>query len=458
MNMMEPRGTPVRNGDRTYSRRGSLAATPGSRVPSGSPASPLVDGRLMAMDGDVVSVGDVVRTRSGQRGVVRFVGTVQGRRGTFCGIELVDECRGAGKNDGSVNGISYFSVSHPQSGLFVPQGSVVKLSEAADAVPASPSPGDSGVDLVSMREDEQVSKLREQLAQAQLGMEHAVQDKDASLAEVSAMLEELQNQIRLLEEGNESLEADNAGLRERLRDRDDKLNTMRHERDAKSAEFQETLRAVERSAEEVASIYEEKLATAMAELARVPAAPEADGAAEKLGHMQAMHADLEKALTIAQKSLRALEQENEQLQQSQRALQDEVKQQHGTIQSLEAQLLQERQRPRKAMEELNGVDAHATERLRQENRSLLQQLHALQARTMAAENKIGPSPRASPRGSSAQNTESRRASMATRAAGGKSPWCEMCNTDEHDILNCEIVFGTTVGGAEVPQERPYEHF
>lgn len=54
--------------------------------------------------GDDVTVGDAVEVPGGMNGTVRFVGSVQGKKGVFAGIELSREFAARGKNNGDVDG------------------------------------------------------------------------------------------------------------------------------------------------------------------------------------------------------------------------------------------------------------------------------------------------------------------------------------------------------------------
>lgn len=54
--------------------------------------------------GPDVAVGDVVDVPGGLTGVVRFVGSVAGRKGVFAGVELHAEFASRGKNNGDVDG------------------------------------------------------------------------------------------------------------------------------------------------------------------------------------------------------------------------------------------------------------------------------------------------------------------------------------------------------------------
>lgn len=54
--------------------------------------------------GDDVSVGDAVDVPGSMHGVVRFIGSVRGKKGVFAGVELDQEFAARGKNNGDVDG------------------------------------------------------------------------------------------------------------------------------------------------------------------------------------------------------------------------------------------------------------------------------------------------------------------------------------------------------------------
>ena len=54
--------------------------------------------------GGDVDVGDAVDVPGNMQGTVRFVGPVQGKKGTFAGVELDAEFAARGKNSGDVDG------------------------------------------------------------------------------------------------------------------------------------------------------------------------------------------------------------------------------------------------------------------------------------------------------------------------------------------------------------------
>ncbi|PIA92785.1 hypothetical protein CB0940_04617 [Cercospora beticola] len=72
------------------------------------------------MDGEGLEVGDVVNVPGDMFGIVKFVGSVRGKNGTFVGVELDKDFAARGKNDGDVDGTQYFRTSVPGAGIFLP--------------------------------------------------------------------------------------------------------------------------------------------------------------------------------------------------------------------------------------------------------------------------------------------------------------------------------------------------
>lgn len=125
-----PDSTTSSAGDVQSSRKGSLAApTPSSlaAIPDASESyglntvlshsssetrkmAPATPGRggagagAGAGAGDDFFVGDRVEVPGNMHGTVRFVGSVQGKKGTFAGVELHPDFAARGKNSGDVDG------------------------------------------------------------------------------------------------------------------------------------------------------------------------------------------------------------------------------------------------------------------------------------------------------------------------------------------------------------------
>ncbi|KAI1072619.1 hypothetical protein LB507_003147 [Fusarium sp. FIESC RH6] len=98
---------------------------------------PTTPGRSQAVN---VALGDIVDVPGGMHGVVRFVGPVQGKKGVFAGVELDEEFASRGKNDGDVDGVSYFSTDIPGAGIFLPAAKALPRSgEPIPSFPITPS-------------------------------------------------------------------------------------------------------------------------------------------------------------------------------------------------------------------------------------------------------------------------------------------------------------------------------
>lgn len=62
------------------------------------------DTTMVGADGREIEVGDTVDVPGGMHGVVKFIGGVRGKKGTFAGVELAKEYASRGKNGGDVEG------------------------------------------------------------------------------------------------------------------------------------------------------------------------------------------------------------------------------------------------------------------------------------------------------------------------------------------------------------------
>ncbi|KXH67947.1 CAP-Gly domain-containing protein [Colletotrichum salicis] len=109
----------------SYAYNSVLAESPDRKMP---PATP---GRA----GTDFVLGDVVEVPGNMLGTVRFIGSVDGKKGTFAGVELHPEFSQRGKNSGEVEGVSYFTTTLPGAGIFLPLNKAVRR----DSPPGSSS-------------------------------------------------------------------------------------------------------------------------------------------------------------------------------------------------------------------------------------------------------------------------------------------------------------------------------
>ena len=61
----------------------------------------------MGADGRDIGLGDLVDVPGGMHGVVKFVGSIHGKKGVFAGVDLSREYAARGKNDGTVDGYAH---------------------------------------------------------------------------------------------------------------------------------------------------------------------------------------------------------------------------------------------------------------------------------------------------------------------------------------------------------------
>lgn len=86
-------------------------------------------------------VGDTVNVPGGMHGTLRYVGSVEGKKGTFAGVELAGEYASRGKNSGDVDGKHYFRTAVPGGGIFLPVDKAEKrLSNSSSTSTQSTKP------------------------------------------------------------------------------------------------------------------------------------------------------------------------------------------------------------------------------------------------------------------------------------------------------------------------------
>lgn len=88
---------------------------------------------------DDIRVGDQVNVPGGMYGTVKFLGVVDGKPGRFAGIELATEHAARGKNNGDVDGRSYFTTTVPGAGIFVPINNSKYVTKRNVVTPPTPS-------------------------------------------------------------------------------------------------------------------------------------------------------------------------------------------------------------------------------------------------------------------------------------------------------------------------------
>ncbi|GAA6044179.1 hypothetical protein JCM8097_007224 [Rhodosporidiobolus ruineniae] len=83
-------------------------------------------------------------------GTLRFVGEIEGKAGTWGGVELDEQFAGQGKNDGSVAGTQYFACP-PACGLFLAMSKIIAKPKAAPPLSSTSRASMTAKDLAARR-------------------------------------------------------------------------------------------------------------------------------------------------------------------------------------------------------------------------------------------------------------------------------------------------------------------
>ncbi|KAF8530397.1 hypothetical protein BU17DRAFT_36275 [Hysterangium stoloniferum] len=105
----------------TSARVGTYTFTPRASTSTNTsrPESRQSDARVKGGKDRTFEPGEAVRIESlGMEGTLRFLGSIAGKPGVWAGVELAPGFAGRGKNDGTVDGVSYFTCA-PKCGVFV---------------------------------------------------------------------------------------------------------------------------------------------------------------------------------------------------------------------------------------------------------------------------------------------------------------------------------------------------
>lgn len=192
-------------------------------------------------------------------GTLRYHGHIQGKTGMFGGIELIGPLAASrGKNSGDVDGIQYFDVAVPLTGLFIPwerlKSANPQLERDMSGRMSRQSSGSSrqlnvpkrSAQSTPERQSESDSKREIQLYKRQI---ETLQDE---AREKTDILAELQKTVAQLEPLLEEYERD-------LEDKDRKLAKQRAEFEKARENWRESMDLMSSTQQETELFYEEKL-------------------------------------------------------------------------------------------------------------------------------------------------------------------------------------------------------
>ncbi|QPG75635.1 hypothetical protein FOA43_002992 [Brettanomyces nanus] len=143
-------------------------------------------------------IGSLVRVQGGHEALLKYIGPVKNKQGTFAGVELQGELQDRGKNSGDANGIRYFDTAVPMSGLFIPfwkllqmngvRESPERMNMSAPRSLRSPTP-------MRMERDEEIEHLRDEIESLKVQNGEITNNMrlyEQKLAERSKILQELE--------------------------------------------------------------------------------------------------------------------------------------------------------------------------------------------------------------------------------------------------------------------------
>ncbi|KAL7663554.1 hypothetical protein ABC855_g3843 [[Candida] zeylanoides] len=261
------------------------------------------------------------------QGILRYVGEIEGKSGMFGGLELLGPMAASrGKNSGSVDGVEYFEVKTPQTGLFVPierlkvanpqlsrppsvasargyersrppsRPSRPQSRQSASGAPGGPgapgrtasggagaagaagvAEGDVGAAAALQRQlghaESKLAAVESQLAEAERQLSKLRGDHQRSVSEMEhkmGILNELQGTVEALQPVLEGYERE-------IADKDARAAKQRHEFERAREEWRESLELLSSTQQEAEQYYEREIGALRRELAAV-AAGDADAA------------------------------------------------------------------------------------------------------------------------------------------------------------------------------------
>lgn len=190
-------------------------------------------------------------------GILRYYGPIDGKAGVFGGIELIGPLASSrGKNSGDVDGVRYFDVKVPQTGLFIPwerlRSSNPQLDSGTGGRISRLSSGNGRQLLIAKRSTQSTPEKTRDSRQETMFYKQQYEALKEESEKKSAILAELQRTVAELEPLLEEYERD-------LQERDKKLAKQRAEFERARENWRESMDLMSSTQQETELFYEEKL-------------------------------------------------------------------------------------------------------------------------------------------------------------------------------------------------------
>ncbi|EPX70548.1 CLIP170 family protein Tip1 [Schizosaccharomyces octosporus yFS286] len=230
-------------------------------------------------------LGSVAETITGERGFVRYVGEVEGRKGNFVGLELFPEYAESGKNRGIVDGKEYFKTRNgDRTGIFLPidkckiassiaasPSSSPKVNEnyiaspAPTSLPMSPNPQSAIPRLTAFPPNNNINinsisstalTPTEKILQKRIeDLLFERQNHQQQLEEVLSSVDQLQALVTNFTDQQDELDE----LRERITMKEERIQQMREEASQRRHDFKSTIEYLEDSTTRLVESYEHRI-------------------------------------------------------------------------------------------------------------------------------------------------------------------------------------------------------
>ncbi|CCE83095.1 Piso0_002871 [Millerozyma farinosa CBS 7064] len=232
-------------------------------------------------------------------GILRYCGIIQGKNGLFGGIELVGPIAARrGKNSGAVDGIQYFNVQHPMTGLFLPWvklqlvnpfledlnvNNVKEAERYQETKEMLQSPFNQN-DIIGTEEPKDRSVYRDTApSETEMSSDSTgSKNRDANVADASLVEEltflrsevktlkeecnkqqrDLVNQVKIINDMNMTIKEVHPLLEEyehELEEKKNKIKKQKHEFDKAREEWREYLNLMSMSQQESELLYQKKI-------------------------------------------------------------------------------------------------------------------------------------------------------------------------------------------------------
>ncbi|GAV28163.1 hypothetical protein PMKS-001632 [Pichia membranifaciens] len=288
--------------------------------------------------------------------ILKYVGSVSGHDGVFCGLELCGALAARGKNNGSVNGMAYFQVDTPNSGLFVPLRKVIGWLSSGNVNGNGPFSSNILSPPNAQQQQQQYASPTASLSSVGNGNAAAGDNSNELRRHINVLEKRLvqrENDLRELDVQLDELDATLRTNDARLARKEERFNRYRNDKEDEIKLLVGTVEALEKKVGDAEEIYAAKIRQLEQQRSGSPDSKTAvleekiKALEKELSVQKDMHASFKVSKTMEINELRKAEMEAYKLNEELKRLREE------------------------------SVDAVETENLKRQNEQLVQELESM---------------------------------------------------------------------------------